>query len=136
MNRLYHIFEVNEYKGGELSFKINLTYKKFIKNLLDIFDIYFDEINDGETGNIELSKEDDKIYQENDYCLTPELINKYVTKEILLEWFYNQFGVYALSDRVEEWFVTNSNGELESYGLTEEDETHLIDEVRNCFMKI
>lgn len=46
MAKTWAIFEVYDYKGGELSSRVNLSYKEFISELCGFFDIELDNLSE------------------------------------------------------------------------------------------
>lgn len=125
----FSIFSVCDYKGGELYSSLNLGYISFMNHLVDDFENFFDDPD----SYVDFSEEDYELYVNNDYIIPDEIYDKYITKEALLNYFFNRFGIYAGGgDIVENWYIVD-NGELVEYSLDEEDKDYLIELVKQHY---
>jgi len=85
MAKTWAIFKVYDYKGGELSSNVNLSYKEFIRELCELFDnLEFDDLaerrdkkikkvldeGDGVASDIEYIKGEIKKYMKKDFYST------------------------------------------------------------------
>lgn len=118
MERVYHIFEVYDYKGGELSSSINLTKDEFLNKIIYKFKGFIDYIFDCGKFDDELTDDD---YDNCEYdTLSDEFYDKFVTIEKLSDYLNNRYSEYAGSGDVFELYKTVDN-ELLSYSLTDDD---------------
>lgn len=85
METFYHIFQVSNYKGGELHYTTNLTKEEFHQELMYMFDLY--------------------DWKEEDSTITADDVMDNIPKSEL----------YAGGDSlVYKFFQTKENGELET----------------------
>ena len=125
----FSIFSVCDYKGGELYSSLNLGYISFMNHLVDDFENFFDDPD----SYVDFSEEDYELYVNNDYIIPSEIYDKYITKEVLLNYFFSRFGIYAGGgDIVENWYIID-NGKLIEYGLDDEDKDYLVELVKKNY---
>lgn len=125
-NTRYHIFKVYDYKGGELDSILNLNYEEFINYLTSYFEEYFEEVDFDYDEEIE-------IYRS--VGITKDLCNKYLTDELLMDYFWKIFSSYAGCGIVENWYIS-SNNELLEYQLSKEDIKLLLEKVKECYTNL
>lgn len=127
MEKVYHIFEVYDYKGGELSSCINLTKDEFINRLIYKFEGFIDYIFDSGKFDDELTDED---YDNCEYgTLSDEFYDKFRTIENLSNYLNNNCSEYAGCGDVFELYKTVDN-ELLSYSLTDDDFNIIINNMK------
>lgn len=116
MNKLYHSFYVNDYKGGELCSNINQT----IEDVASSIDVDWDELSDYCAD----SKEFENMSDEEFFSLTCvqllNLLDDETLKSIAEDQIYpgNKYAFDSHSDY--EFFTTNENGKLKYVNIIEE----------------
>ena len=93
----YHLFKVNDYKGGELSTSLNLSKVELIEEILDTFI-------------------DTDFYYENEASFTEEELEKHLKNVNNLP----KFSIYAGGEsHVAELYYTTPTGDLEEIDITQ-----------------
>ena len=118
MNKLYHSFRVFSYKGGELSYNINLTLKSLIYSYLE--NIGREEIHETCADEEEFSDMPDEEFYNLTYVQLVDKLSNDSIKGFIRNQIYpgNVYAFDGFSDS--EIFTTNENGELVNINITEE----------------
>jgi hypothetical protein len=114
---IYSIFQVYDYKGGELSKRLNLSEKSYYNELLDVLNL-FDHLM---MSNWELRNEEEDLYGKDidDEEISIDLLEVYKS-DILLK-IEESISIYAgAGHHVIEVFIINEERELEELDIIEE----------------
>ena len=118
MNKLYHSFRVFSYKGGELSYNINLTLKSLIYSYLE--NIGREEIHETCADEEEFSDMPDEKFYNLTYV---QLVDK-LSNDSIKGFIRNQIypgNIYAFDNFSDsKIFTTNEKGKLVEIDITEE----------------
>lgn len=134
MEELYHIFEVYDYKGGELSSSINLTKEKFLSKILYLLEGFIENIFESGNYDDELTDEDWNNYDNK--ITTNEFLDRFITEEFVSKYLYeDNVSEYAGGDGyVGEWYISKNN-KLETYSLTSEDCLYICERLKQLINK-
>lgn len=82
MAKTYAIFHVHDYKGGELSSSTNLSYKRFIDELTELFDnVEFDDLSERRDRKIKKVLDGDIIESPSDIEYIKNKLKKTLSKD-------------------------------------------------------
>ena len=117
-SKLYHSFRVFSYKGGELTYDINLTLKSLICRYLENIDK--EEISDICADEEEFSDMPDEEFYNLTYVQLVDKLSNDSIKDIISNKIYpgNNYAFDTFSDS--KIFTTNEKGELVDIDITEE----------------
>ena len=116
MNKLYHLFSVYSYKGGELCANINQTIESIASNIDIDWEIIFEHCADNE----KFANMSDEEFFSLTRVQFLNLLDDETLKNIAKDEIYpgNTYAFDTHSDY--ETFTTNENGELEYVNIVEE----------------
>ena len=116
MKKLYHVFYVSDYKGGELHTNINQS----IKDIAEYIDIDWDEISDRCADNEKFSNMSDEEFSSLTCVQLLDMLDDQTLKDIAKDQFYpgNIYAFDSYSDY--EIFTTDKNGKLKRVNIIEE----------------
>ena len=116
MNKLYHLFCVSSYKGGELCSNINQT----IEDVVSIIDVDWDELFDRYADDEKFANMSDEEFSSLTCVQLLDMLNDEILKDIAQDEIYpgNTYAFDTHSDY--EVFTTNENGELKRVNIIKE----------------
>lgn len=116
MNKLYHIFQVSSYKGGELHSNINQT----IEDIASGIDIDWDELFDRCADDEKFSNMSDEEFISLTCVQLFNMLDDQILKDIASDKFYpgNTYAFDSYSDS--EVYTTNDEGKLIEVNIIEE----------------
>ena len=116
MNKLYHLFCVSSYKGGELCSNINQT----IEDVVSIIDVDWDELFDRCADDEKFANMSDEEFSSLTCVQLLDMLNDEILKDIAQDEIYpgNTYAFDTHSDY--EVFTTNENGELKRINIIKE----------------
>ena len=116
MNKLYHLFCVSSYKGGELCSNINQT----IEDIASIIDVDWDELFDRCADDEKFANMSDEEFSSLTCVQLLDMLNDETLKDIAQDEIYpgNTYAFDTHSDY--EVFTTNENGELKRINIIKE----------------
>ena len=116
MNKLYHLFCVSSYKGGELCSNINQT----IEDVVSIIDVDWDELFDRCADDEEFANMSDEEFFSLTCVQLLDMLDDETLKDIAADKLYPG-NTYAFDTRSDyEVFTTDENGELKCVNIIEE----------------
>lgn len=116
MNKLYHLFNVSSYKGGELCSNINQT----IEDIASSIDIDWDELSDRCADDEAFANMSDEEFFSLTCVQLLDMLDDETLKDIAIDKLYPG-NTYAFDTRSDyEVFTTDENGELKCVNIIEE----------------
>lgn len=120
MNKLYHIFYVSEYKGGELHSYVNLSIEEVASNIVDYID--WDEIFDRCADSEQFADMPDEEFFSLTCIQLLDMIDDKILEEIASDKVYPG-NIYAYDSRSDyEIYTQNEKGELKEINIVKEPE--------------
>lgn len=118
MNKLYHIFYVSEYKGGELHSYVNLSIDNVVDNIINSID--WDEISDRCADDEKLANMSDEEFFSLTCVQLLDIIDDNSLIDIAYDKIYpgNTYAYDSYSDY--EIYTMDKNGKLSIVDITKE----------------
>ena len=118
MNKLYHLFYVSDYKGGELHSYVNLSIEEVASSIIDGID--WDEISDRCADNEKFANMEDEEFFALTCVQLLDIIDDESLKDIAYDKAYpgNTYAFDSCSDY--EIYTMDKNGKLSEVDITNE----------------